>query len=671
MATNVLKHKPSSETMPMSAQNCRTTSEAMSSFALKCRLTQQGTTGCEVLHPSEIATLTAFRSSPSPEDLPTRKQGSKYEILQPQVPGACTVLRCKSAPEEPEGMSKSYQRKKCEAPHPPEAGASSALTCRPTLPCSILQTGQEVRNCMGDTGRCGHANATEVNSLMGTGKCRGLFLPSVCESEHVQTARVEASDPWRSASVRRSPEGISVRIELGGDTTPHNTFQREDATNTSSGNQHCSHTSRRRQQWDVGFNDLHREDSRISTTTCSCNISSAVEALRRTMERMVLCVDSAATVQETVRSLSTSGILQPLIQHLIDHLIEEATSCGEAPTGHPVFRAENSVSDPVLSMTQEEDWSLQGQVMERDQKLIRAFSQRFIRSLLKELLISLHDHWGENKRATCYSRTPSAKVCAEVRQVFTEVLMQDVTASLSKSKVYSFVSPSPSPSTDSLLSSSSLASEVTTDITPVKTTQIVSSVVATPHTSSPTNPWGEDYQSLVSTLVWQLLFKISQFTVPMEALAQTLTNRVLFEFCTMSGLYKTDAYPLSLMVQNIYRDIYAKLLVEFGTKDNLRRALVARQLSFSRSIVGLLCDELLWQCRQEKMVGVFALNQNRKEAVLVAKVDSNNSSPPKTPPSAKVSSFFKGRHSVKKVYNHCYKLVLSGQCMLPYKPKQQ
>lgn len=457
----------------------------------------------------------------------------------------------------------------------------------------------EDRNSMGDSWCPTPIGVTPLDSQ--TGKCRsgasGGFPPSVNKSK--------------------------VVLQLGASA---NTY-------THAGGLTCESL-----QTDIASVGLHSVDS---GSTSASSTSPAMDALKGTMERMVLCVDNAKAAQERLETLASSGLLRPFIHDLVDQL-QEVISCRK--TSAP-FHIEISASDPVISLTTGEN---RGQrAMDRCLEITLAYTQKVVRSLLRELLIALPQPWAQNEKGACFSKTslrPSAKVCADVVEVFTAVLARHVMASLPERQADRL---SPSPSTASLQSHSSLASGS------------ITSVSSGPPRAFSLNFEGGDYRCLVTILVVKLLLKVSQATegdylISIPVLSRMLTNRVLFEFCAVSGFSRSEAYPPKLVIPKVYRVVYRKLLVEFVTKEELKTALCAQRLSFSKCVVNLLCDELLKQCHYVRVANLSS--SNRKVMHEASLPHSGKNSERKI--STKASFFFKGRHSSKKVSTH-YSLNLT------------
>lgn len=371
--------------------------------------------------------------------------------------------------------------------------------------------------------------------------------------------------------------------------------------------------------------------SKDSESWCVASKSSAMDALKNTMERMVFCVDNASAFQERLEVLFSSGILRPFIQDLVDWLqqaFEKTLS----------YKIERSASDPEVSPTR---WANKNQrriAIDRRLEMTWAYTQKVVRSLLRELLISLHSSFAEDDKCLTYgvgssqtSQWPSAKICTEVVEVFTEGLVRQVTALQPKNNPTCL---SPSALRASLQSHSGLGSGST----------CISS--GPPHIIG-LRFEGNDYQSLVTILVVKLLLDIHQpideeYFVSIPTLSRILSNRVLYEFCGMSGLSKNEAYPPTLTIKKIYHNVYRKLLVEFGTTGELQQALFAQRVSFSKSLVSLLSEELLKQCRKEKAAHLAISNETVMTTASLRKMASGRDRETKV-------SFFKGRHSSKKV----------------------
>ncbi|XP_048124142.1 uncharacterized protein LOC125310600 isoform X2 [Alosa alosa] len=529
------------------------------------------------------------------------------QALQAQAPGVSTFAS-KCLPEQPEVLN---QEECCHS-------SRAALT-------------DGDRNSMGDSCCSMPIGATPLVSP--TRLCRlnvaGEFLWNADVSEHLLKTRGELSNGLCSVSV-----GHSSGITPGG-YTGHKLQEVRQlgapakmSSYTSSGGLVCGSL-----QFDI--------------SSIGSNMSSAMDALKSTMERMVLCVDNARASQERLETLFASGLLRPFIQDLVDQL-REVISFGKTSAPSHI---ERSTSDPAVSLSRWANKSQRRLTTDRSVEITWVYIQKVVRTLLRELLITLHMPRAENEKSTCSSRTyqrPSEKVCTEVVEVFTEALLRQVMTLLPNRQTTCL---SPSPSKAPLQSHSSLAS----DITHI-------SLVPPPHTSG-LNFQGDDYRCLVTILVVKLLLNIHQTEeydrfVSIPKLSQMLANRVLFEFCAMSGLSKSEPYPPTLPIQKVYRDVYRKLLAEFGTKGELQRAVFSQRVSFSKSLVNLLCEELLMQCRKEKVASLSNPNKKVMNAANLPKTTLQKDQDRKI--STKVSSFFKERRSSKKFFRRTNQVTPHG-----------
>ncbi|XP_062374313.1 uncharacterized protein LOC134062349 [Sardina pilchardus] len=542
-----------------------------------------------------------------------------HQALQAQAPDVSSSAS-KCLPDQPEVFNKD------ECCH----SSSAALT-------------DGHRKSMGDSCCSLPICATPLDSPTKLCRLNIAVLSNADVSEHLLTTSGELSNALCSVSFGHSSEGINLgmtpRSHIGHKSQevcyPGATAKMSSCTYTGglvSGSL----------QPDISSTECLSVDN---GSWCVSNMPSAVDALKNTMERMVLCVDNTRASQERLETLFTSGLLQPFIQDLVDQL-REVISFGKTSAPSHI---ERSTSDPAISLSGWANKSQKGLATDRTLEITRVYIQKVVRTLLRELLIALHAPWAENEKGACSSRTyqrPSEKVCAEVVKVFTEALVRQVMTLLPNRQATCL---HPSPSKASLQSHSRLASDIT---------QICH--VPSPCTSS-LNFQGEDYRCLVTILVVKLLLNIHQteeydHIVSIPNVSQMLANRVLFEFCAMSGLSRSEPYPPTLAIQKVYRDVYRKLLAEFGTKGELQRALFAQRVSFSKSLVNLLCEELLKHCRKEK---VENLSNSNKRVMSAA-------NPPKTTLekdrkiATKVSSFFKERRSSKKFFRSTNQVTPRG-----------
>lgn len=561
--------------------------------------------------PQAIMEVKAMRTTPSastgasPETLhPTNRQA-----LQTQAPGACSSSAFKLPPGRPKVLP----------------GLRLDAWCH----SSGTTPSDGDRNSMGGSRHSTQIGAASVDCTITrskSGAAQGSQL-KVCVSEHSSTTSGELSVTLGSVSGGHCLKGITLGTKPRGDELK---VAAQPGAVAKKSSYICSDY--------LACGHLQPDTSSVghlsvdSESWCVSSMSSAMNVLKNAMERMVLCVDNASASQERLEVLFSSGLLRPFIQDLVDRL--QVISFEKAAS----HKIEKSACYPEVSLTRWSNKNPKRIAVDKRLEMTRAYIQRIVRSLLRELLISLHSPFADDdKRLTlgvCSSQNsqwPSAKLCTEVVEIFTEGLVRQVTALQPKNDT-TFLSPSAS--TASLQSHSSLGSGST----------CISS--KPPHILG-LRFEGEDYQSLVTILVVKLLLDIHQQKdeesfVSIPTLSRILSNRVLYEFCGMSGLSKNEAYPPTLTMTKIYRNVYRKLLVEFGTTGELQKALFAQRVSFSKSLVCLLSEELLKQYRREKAANVAISNKTMITAITAKMVSEKDRE-------TKFTTFFKGRRSSKKV----------------------
>ncbi|XP_063054629.1 uncharacterized protein LOC134448882 [Engraulis encrasicolus] len=129
---------------------------------------------------------------------------------------------------------------------------------------------------------------------------------------------------------------------------------------------------------------------------------------------------------------------------------------------------------------------------------------------------------------------------------------------------------------------------------------------------------GNDYFSLISAVLMQLLTKIEPTTPDMADFPEFhsgLVEQTLTDFSSASGHSRYEASPGGVSVQRMCNNIYSDLLDVFRNKSMVHGLLVYRQPVLKTVLSQFLVNELVKVCRKGAGAGLFhKLKVNRKLA---------------------------------------------------------
>ena len=303
-----------------------------------------------------------------------------------------------------------------------------------------------------------------------------------------------------------------------------------------------------------------------NTGTSRCNdLTKAIDTLKTVMGSIILNLDDAAAIRMKVDQLLSSGVLRPLTDMVVDHLQHVMSNYGPIrPTGEPG----TSVSGPTFSQ----------------EKYVFGIVERsmypFLGQLMARVLSQLAEGFQEG--------TPISEMsCSQVVNLLASTVAKEVVNSF-------FGRPRGRPVSPTIGRPKSQESVENCKVKVSKESGC---------TTTPTSE-GRDYFFLVSRVLMQLIRKIEPATKLMPdftAYCSRLTEKIVSEFCSASGLSGNEAYQ-AVSIKRMRKDIYKELLKVFRTKAMIHALLLYRKPVFSTVLTRSFVKELLQLC--QKVSGV-------------------------------------------------------------------
>ncbi|KAL2084545.1 hypothetical protein ACEWY4_020063 [Coilia grayii] len=284
------------------------------------------------------------------------------------------------------------------------------------------------------------------------------------------------------------------------------------------------------------------------------------------MERMILNLGDDAVIRRKIEQLLSSGALRPLTDMLVDrlqHIISQYDPV--KPTEIP----NTSVSGPMFP----------------EQKYMFAIVKRSLRPFLRQLMADVLSQLTEDSQEGTFTSVISCSQTA-IKGINLNLLIttmaQEVMNTLS-------CRPRDSPASPTVSRPGDQEYVKNCKVMVCKEREYTTSLISE----------GNDYFSLVSTVLMQLLTRIEPTTMDLAdftAFHSGLTDRILTEFYSASGLSKNEAHYPAVSIQRICDNIYNELLEAFRTKAMIHGLLVYRQPVLSTVLTQSLVRELLQVC---------------------------------------------------------------------------
>ena len=317
------------------------------------------------------------------------------------------------------------------------------------------------------------------------------------------------------------------------------------------------------------------------TGTSGCaDLTTAVDAMETVMVRMALSLDDAATMRMKMEKLLSSGALKPLIDILVNHL------------RNLIFEYVPFTSTEVPGTSASTSTFPQWRETDHFSKYIYAIVERslkpFLDQLLGDVLAESNMAYVDDSRRDTPSTSSSCIVIHEnIVSLLTTMMTREIMNDLSGGPEEVSGHRSPSRGFTARTSGASDRDAVGDYTVTVCTEGVDKTSVCSE---------GKDYFSLVGIVLVQLMRKIepsAEHMVDFTAFHSDLTEKILSEFCSTSGLSRNEAYPQSIKTQKICKKMYKDLLKSFISKDMVHKLLVYRLPVFSTVLTKSLVKELL------------------------------------------------------------------------------
>ena len=288
------------------------------------------------------------------------------------------------------------------------------------------------------------------------------------------------------------------------------------------------------------------------TGTSGCaDLTTAIDAMETVMGRMVLNLDDAAAIRMKMEQLLSSGTLRPLTDMLVNrlrHIIPEY----DCPQEKFVYA-----------------------IVERSLKI-------FLGQLLDGVVAELN---GAPEEGTPSSSISNTEIHGGDLSLLTTAMTQ---------YIMNNVSGRPRDCSGDYPPTRDFSSRIsgTSDQDSVENCKV---------TACTECPEGKDYFSLVSIVLVQLMRKIEptiEHMADFTAFHSDLTERILSEFCSTSGLSRDKSNP-AVRIQKMCNNIYNELLKSFRTKAMVSGLLAYRQPVLSTVLTKCLVKELLRVSQEE------------------------------------------------------------------------
>ncbi|KAG5270835.1 hypothetical protein AALO_G00172830 [Alosa alosa] len=293
--------------------------------------------------------------------------------------------------------------------------------------------------------------------------------------------------------------------------------------------------------------------------------------------RVVLSQDDAATVRIRMEHLLSTGALRPLTDMLVEHL------------RHLISEYDSSLTSEVPGTSVSASTIPQWRETDHIYAIVERFLKPFLGQLLEDVLAYLNkaDVEGSERGSPSAASRSYIDITEDALSLLATMMVQEIMDDLFSRPDKESGQRSPhgrfTPMTGGASDQEAVEDCKATGCTEAKGKTTVSFE-------------GNDYFSLISNVLVQLMRKIEPTTedsADFTTFHCALTEKILSELCSASGLLRNELHPQSVNIQKICKKMHKDLLKTFVSKDMVHKLLVYRLPVFSSILTKCLVKELL------------------------------------------------------------------------------